>query len=415
MTSSKLYPKWIDSLKEPKNYLQKIQKESKKKLTYLGYPNPKNESWRNNKLKRLESFVNLPLSSNKATNYQDIYPFLINNSENIFQIKLDNLEDNFTEIALPEGIRHLSSSEVEDYLGNAIKKCKCKDSWSTLINESSGNQVLGLEIKGQNITPVELILPANSNSFNSTRILLKIEKNTDFKLVQVVIGSKNSSHSNLVEVILGENSNLEHGFISLGDNEASLIANLAITQDIKSNYSLISIHEGWLFSRFEPHIIQTQGKAKTTLKGLQVGNKDQQLSTYSNVIFEGPEGELNQLNKAAAKKNSHILFNGQIEVPRIAQKTQAAQLSRNLILSKRAQIDTKPELKIIADDVRCTHGATVSQLQEEELFYLRSRGIGSDQAYSLLLEGYYKEILSQIPLYSTRWKILNNLLSREIE
>ena len=78
--------------------------------------------------------------------------------------------------------------------------------------------------------------------------------------------------------------------------------------------------------------------------------------------------------------------------------------------SNSARIDTKPELEIIADDVRCTHGATVSQLQEEELFYLRSRGISSNQASYLLLKGYCQEIIDSLPLAANRWQILNKLL-----
>jgi Fe-S cluster assembly protein SufD len=96
-------------------------------------------------------------------------------------------------------------------------------------------------------------------------------------------------------------------------------------------------------------------------------------------------------------------------VPRAAQRTNAAQLSRNLLLSTKARIDTKPELEIIADDVRCAHGATVSQLQEDELFYLRSRGITEREATSLLLRGYCQEVISQLPLQAERWRPLEQV------
>ena len=213
---------------------------------------------------------------------------------------------------------------------------------------------------------------------------------------------------------LGENSVVNHGLIALGGGEANLISTLAIEQGIESDYSLTSIQQGWDFSRFEPKIFQSKGQAKTKLKSLQISNKSEQLMTDSMVYFNGPNGNLDQLNKTVANGHSHSIFNGAIRVPKIAQKTEAAQLSRNLILSKRAKIDAKPELEIVADDVRCTHGATVSQLQEDELFYLRSRGIGSNQANSLLLEGYFEEILKYLPLYSNRWSFLKNLLSQAI-
>tara|TARA_Y100001968_G_scaffold333945_1_gene401604 strand:+ start:16912 stop:18150 length:1239 start_codon:yes stop_codon:yes gene_type:complete len=410
MTSLKVNPRWINSLKDPKNYLQIIQEKAQKNLLVFGYPNSKFEPWRLNNLKLLENFINLPISEHIKTDYEKKYPFINASSKNILQIKIDNLED---EISLPKGIRKLSNEEIEAYLGKAINQCKCKQSWSTVINESSTGKVLALEIKSSNNTPIELIIPSDSNKFHSARILLKIEENANLQLTQLIIGEQNSAQSLLLEMLIGEGATVEHGLIALGGGNGSLISNFAIEQKQRSDYSLTSMHEGWLFSRFEPHILQVKGKAKTTLNGLQISTDKQELSTYSSVRFQGPEGELSQLNKSSANKNSHALFNGAIQVPKIAQRTQAAQLSRNLILSKRARINTKPELEIVADDVRCTHGATVSQLQEEELFYLRSRGIRSDQAASLLLEGYYQEILRKLPLYSFRWTFLNNLLSRK--
>ena len=118
-------------------------------------------------------------------------------------------------------------------------------------------------------------------------------------------------------------------------------------------------------------------RPQTVLKGLAVTGADQQLATHTAVRFNGPEGELDQLQKCLAGGQSHAIFNGAISVPRDAQRTNAAQLSRNLLLSDRARVDTKPELEIVADDVRCAHGATVSQLQDDELFYLQSRGIAA--------------------------------------
>ena len=122
--------------------------------------------------------------------------------------------------------------------------------------------------------------------------------------------------------------------------------------------------------------MQVDGQAETVLKGLAVTGAEQQLATHTAVRFDGPE-ELDQLQKCRAGGQSHAIFNGAISVPRDAQRTNAAQLSRNLLLSDRARVDTKPELEIVADDVRCAHGATVSQLQDDELFYLQSRGIAA--------------------------------------
>ena len=146
------------------------------------------------------------------------------------------------------------------------------------------------------------------------------------------------------------------------------------------------------------------------MKGLVLTDQDQQFATHSAIRFEGEEGTLDQLQKAVAAGRSHCIFNGAVQVPRAAQRTDAAQLSRNLLLSDRARIDTKPELEIVADDVRCAHGATVTQLQEDELFYLRSRGIAADTAATLLLRGYCQEVVDLLPPSARRWPVIDQLL-----
>ena len=151
-------------------------------------------------------------------------------------------------------------------------------------------------------------------------------------------------------------------------------------------------------------------RAATVLKGLVVTNQEQQFATHTAIRFEGEEGQLDQLQKAVAAGRSHAIFNGAVQVPKVAQRTDAAQLSRNLLLSDRARIDTKPELEIVADDVRCAHGATVTQLQEDELFYLRSRGISASRAASLLLRGYCQDVVDLLPSLAQRWPVITQVL-----
>jgi Fe-S cluster assembly protein SufD len=136
--------------------------------------------------------------------------------------------------------------------------------------------------------------------------------------------------------------------------------------------------------------------------------------THSRIRFDGPDGELDQLHKAVADGEARSVFNGAVEVPRPAQRTHAAQMSRNLLLSERARIDTKPQLEIVADDVTCTHGATVSRLQEEELFYLRSRGIAAEEAARLLLRGFCDEVIDDLPEIARRWQPLAGLIGQEV-
>jgi Fe-S cluster assembly scaffold protein SufB len=148
--------------------------------------------------------------------------------------------------------------------------------------------------------------------------------------------------------------------------------------------------------------VQEQGQACTRLRALQQVTDRQIADTHSYVRFDGPEGALDQLHKALADGAGRSVFNGAVQVPRAAQRTNAAQLSRSLLLSDRARIDTKPELEIVADDVKCAHGATVSQLQDEQLFYLRSRGIAAAEASQLLQRAFCEEVVRALPALARR-------------
>ncbi|MFZ9974745.1 MAG: SufD family Fe-S cluster assembly protein, partial [Vulcanococcus sp.] len=217
-------------------------------------------------------------------------------------------------------------------------------------------------------------------------------------------------HSLVIEAHLARGARLRHGLVALGQADAALLAHVALEQEPESDAQLSSVSSGWGLARLEPRAVQVDGSARTTLRGLQLVDGQRIADTHSFVEFKGPEGELDQLHKAVAAGQGRSVFNGAVRVPRAAQRTNAAQLSRTLLLSDRARIDTKPELEIVADDVKCAHGATVSSLQTDELFYLQSRGIGADQAAGLLQRAFCEEVLRELPAAARRWCSLERLL-----
>jgi Fe-S cluster assembly protein SufD len=133
----------------------------------------------------------------------------------------------------------------------------------------------------------------------------------------------------------------------------------------------------------------------------------QQGDTHSEVSLTQPYGTVNQLHKYIIDDSGRGIFNGKVNVPKLAQMTNAAQLNRNLLLSPKARMNTKPELQIKADNVKCTHGATVSQLDADEIFYLRSRGLSEYDATHLLIDAFAAEIIERIP-----WKSLQQRLTQ---
>ena len=201
--------------------------------------------------------------------------------------------------------------------------------------------------------------------------------------------------------------------VAYGEKKSNLLNSLNVIQQQNSEYNLGTLHFKFNYARFEIRIKQSSGNARTNIKGMQITKNDEQIATYTKIEFNGPNGFLDQINKSLADDKSHSIVEGSIIVPKIAQKTDASQLSRNLLLSNHAQIDTKPQLEIIADDVKCKHGATISQLNEEELFYMRSRGLTLAEASKLQLGSFFKEIISFIPVPKSRWDLLKKLLKQD--
>ncbi len=405
MKSSAFCRNWLKSLPPTQGDLQKEQVFGRKRLLEKGIPSPEDEAWRLSNLNRLNEFFALPLTIKERSNHH--FP----EQEKSIKRLILNTNKCILEDILPEGITKLSNREIEENIGNIIKTCNIKNDLAVSINQAASSDLLALRIN-QNVTQsLEIIIPSVQQQMISTRVIIILEKGARLDLLEVILGNNQSAQNHLIEIKLEANAELNHELISFGQGkQASSLSTLAVEQSPQSKYSLNSLHQGWHYARFEPRIIQTQGDASTTIKSLQVTSAKEQIATHSLVRFEGPNGRLDQLQKAVATDSSHSIFNGSIDVPKKAQKTEAAQLSKNLILSKRARIDTKPELEIVADDVRCTHGATVSQLQEEELFYLLSRGINKEAANSLLLQGYYDDIISNFSKNAQRWNFIEKLI-----
>ncbi|MFM7264006.1 MAG: Fe-S cluster assembly protein SufD [Cyanobium sp.] len=305
---------------------------------------------------------------------------------------------------LPVGLQRLGEADIEQALGQTLATTGCREHWPVLLNKASASRVLALRVTGPVATPLELISDGGTGSgVLPVRLLLLLDPGASLELLQVHRAAGASLSSVVLEARLGAGAQLRHGVVAEGGPEAVLLAHLAVAQDPGSTYSLACVSSGWGLSRIEPRVVQIAGAALTRLRGLQHVGGRRIADTHSQVMFAGPEGRLEQLHKVVAEDQGRSVFNGAVRVPRAAQRTNAAQLSRSLLLSDRARVDTKPELEIVADDVRCAHGATISRLQQDELFYLQSRGIAADQAARLLLRGFCEEVLRDLPPAAVLW------------
>ncbi len=209
----------------------------------------------------------------------------------------------------------------------------------------------------------------------------------------------------VTEIVLEENAQVSHTRIERESKAAFHIGKSAIAQGRYSRYTCDAITLGAKLSRHNLEVFQTGEGTETTLNGLTLIGGEQLADTHSAIALNHPNGTSNQLHKCIVDDRAHAVFNGKVFVPQTAQFTNASQLNRNLLLSPKARVDTKPQLEITADQVKCSHGATVSQLDADEVFYLQSRGINETNARELLLDAFAAEILNCIPVTSLRQRL----------
>ncbi|MEM7063487.1 MAG: Fe-S cluster assembly protein SufD [Cyanobacteria bacterium P01_B01_bin.77] len=251
--------------------------------------------------------------------------------------------------------------------------------------------------------PVQTIyLTIGDALFVQPRCLVIAEANSAVTLVEEFHGAGSSLTNGVTEVWVHDNAEVTHLRLQQESAETVHIGKTAISQARDSRYRTTTINLGASISRHNLEVYQTGPQTETTLNGLTAIRGKQLADTHSLVALSHPYATANQLQKNIMDERGHGVFNGKVYVPQKAQLTNASQLNRNLLLSPKSRIDTKPELDIVADDVKCAHGATISQLAPDELFYLQSRGINRDQAQRLLIYAFAMEIIEPIPVAPLR-------------
>lgn len=198
------------------------------------------------------------------------------------------------------------------------------------------------------------------------------------------------------EIVAGDRAVLSHYLIEREHTEAFNISTLRIQQGRAANVASHSILLGGALVRNNVHPVLAGEGGECLINGLFVGNGRQHLDNYMRVEHASPHCASRQFYNGILDARAHGVFHGRIIVHKDAQKTDAKQTNRNLLLSDDAQIDTKPQLEIYADDVKCTHGATIGQIEEDALFYLRSRGLDEASARKLLLVAFASECLDRM-------------------
>lgn len=255
--------------------------------------------------------------------------------------------------------------------------------------------------------PIHLLFisTGSDDSFVShPRNLVLLGKQSQISIIERYVGLKNNIYltNAVTEILAGENSVLEHDKLQDESTNAFHVSSLHVHQLGHSNLVSNSISFGGALARNNVTSMLAAEGIECTLNGLSLATGRQHVDNHTTIDHSSPHCNSHELYKSILDEKARGVFNGKIFVRKDAQKTDAKQTNKTLLLSDEATIDTKPQLEIFADDVKCTHGATVGQLDDEQIFYLRSRGIGEAEAKDILTFAFASDVINRVHVEALR-------------
>ena len=416
--------------------IRAIREKAFLRFNELGFPTTKSEEWKYTNV--------LPLTQTPFSLPKDIYE--VPDYERVKQYTLENLPgpkiifvngrfvDELSQLKahLPKGVKIYSFQNMflQDQYQNLDpfdRQCLEKhlahhalyqDQPFVTLNTAFIKNGLFIRFRKGTIVekPIQVIFFSTNKGENFVthpRSLIVLEEGAQANLITSYVGlSENAYFSNPVdEIVLEKNSLLNHYKIQWESRKAYHISHIQVDQEQNSHYISHNYSFGGHLVRNDINSLLDDEGAECTFNGLFVAGENQHVDHHTLVDHVMPNCNSREYYKGILSGKAQGVFNGKIIVRPDAQKTNAIQSNKNLLLSKDATIDTKPQLEIFANDVKCTHGATVGQLDENAQFYLQTRGINKDQAHQILIEAFAKEITNQIKIDALKHHIENLLIS----
>jgi Fe-S cluster assembly protein SufD len=261
---------------------------------------------------------------------------------------------------------------------------------------------------------VHLALPGGGPTASHPRTLVVAEHGSRATVIEdfVSLGEARMLTNSVTEVFLGDAASIEHVSLQREGADAAHLAALRVRQSRDSRYTGHGISLGGTLTRNEIVAVLDGIGAECELNGFYVASGKEHVDNHTTIDHASPHGTSRETYKGVLDGEARGVFSGRVIVRPDAQKTSAQQTNKNLLLSRDAEVDSRPQLEILADDVKCSHGSTIGQLDEDALFYLRSRGIESVAAQALLMRAFATEITGRISIAPLRERIDELLLAR---
>lgn len=402
----------IDFVGKELDWLNEQRRRALQHFEETGLPGIRDEQWRYTNLRAIKSAVySLPIKS-EAPRELPVELATSNNSrlvfiDGLFSKNHSNLSALSNEITFTtlESTLNDAPELIEDYFGSALpteqhgftalNSAYCQDGYVLILPKNYACK---------EVLEVIFVASNSDNQISHCRNLIIAEANSECTIIERHIGSDGSVYLNntVTEIFANENANIDHAKLQQESSEGFHIGGIFIQQAANAQVKNHNIELSGLVIRNDICADLNSPGAHIEMNGLVMGNDRQHIDNHTQVNHRVPHCTSDEHYKAVLDDKSRSVFRGRIVVAQDAQQTNADQQNNNLLLSKGAEADTLPQLEIYADDVKCSHGATVGQLDPKSLFYLRSRGINLQSAISLLTIGFANEVIDRINVDALR-------------
>lgn len=380
---------------------------SLERFTQNGIPTTKDEEWKYTNVAALAEKSFTVLENGALVASDELSAYLSKD-----EIRLVFVNGHYSpELSSPKTPEGLTITALKDALAKneadikpVLEKFKDMENSFAALNTTLLSDGAFIRVDAnKHITPlihiVHVASAAKGSALFLPRTVLSVGKSAQASIIEshVAFDDKLVYFANACsDIYLDENATLHYAKAQKESLKAVHVGNTRVWQETNSNLLSISVVCGAGLTRNNIDIILNGEGINSTLDGLYSTYEHMHVDNHTSVDHRFPNCQSNQLYKGILNEKSRAVFNGKIFVRDIAQKTNSYQLNKNLLLGRDCRVDTKPQLEIFADDVKCTHGATIGQLNEDELFYLQTRGVPRKDAVRLLARGFAEDLLDTL-------------------
>ncbi len=405
------------------NWLRRIRRAAFDRFSELGFPTTHVEEWKYTNLAPVARTAFEPAPETRlSAESLGRAPFASLDAARLVLVNGRFAPELSSPGALPEGV--VVSSLAEALLSAPVQEHLARYALfenHALVGLNTAFLTDGFFVHVPNGTVLErplyllsVTVPGGRPVVSYPRSLIVIGRGAQARIVEGYLALEEGVYftNAVTEAVVGENSVVEYTKLEAESGQAYHFGALNAVQERSSSFTSNSLALGGLLVRNEAAAVLIGEGAECTLNGLYVATGRQHVDNHTTMDHAQPHCTSHELYKGVLDGKAEAVFHGRIVVRPNAQKTDAIQRNKNLLLSEDAVINTKPQLEIYADDVRCTHGATVGQVDADAVFYLRSRGIARDEARKLLTYAFAGEMLDRIGAAALRSRVADALMER---